>query len=171
MKLVVLFSAFLLPAVSLADDPSPLLADDGRDLSFLLKRYDGPVPILRRAVKGTRHIVPRSLQVEEVPVRRAPNGLVKRQQCLDPGSVRCPGSAQCCPIDSVCGPNFCCPSGNLVCKGVCKNRFLVSSSFSSLTHKSSFRLPRCPRIMLPEHRMLPSWSCERMHSTNDKANL
>jgi len=70
MKFAVLVSAFLLPVVSLALDPSPLLADDGRELSFLLKRYDGPAPILRRAVKGKRHIVPRTLQVKEVPIRR-----------------------------------------------------------------------------------------------------
>ena len=35
-----------------------------------MKRYDGPAPILRRVVKGKRHIVPRTLQVEEVPIRR-----------------------------------------------------------------------------------------------------
>jgi len=116
MKFAVLVSAFLLPVVSLAHEPSPLLAHDGRDLSFLLKRYDGPVPILRRAVKGKRHTVPRTLQVEEVPVRR---GLVQRQQCLDSGYVPCAGTTQCCPALSVCGPGSCCPAGSLVCPGNC----------------------------------------------------
>jgi hypothetical protein len=132
MKFVVLVSALLLPIVSLAYNPSPLLADDGRDLSFLLKRYDGPAPILHRAVKGKRHIVPRTLQVEEVPVRRALNGLVKRQECLDSGYVPCPGGLQCCPMGAVCGPGACCPSGNLACKGNCKDRFLVSLHFSQV---------------------------------------
>ena len=120
MKSVVFFLAFLLRfVVSLAGDPSPLIADDGRDLSFLLKRYDGPTPILRRAVKGARHIVPRTLQVVEVLVRRAPNGLVERAQCPDPEYVPCSGSDQCCPVGAVCGPGSCCPSGNLACKGNC----------------------------------------------------
>ena len=123
MKFTVLVSAFLLPVVSLAYDPSPLLADDGRDLSFLLKRYDGPVPILRRAAKGRRHTVPRTLQVEEVPVRRALKGLVERQQCTDAGYVPCPGGAQCCPAGAVCGPASCCPAGNLACAGNCKDRY------------------------------------------------
>jgi len=151
MRFVVLVSAFLLPVVALAYDPSPLLADDGRDLSFLLKRYDGPAPILHRAVKGKHHIVPRTLQVEEleVPVRRALHGLAERQQCLDAGHVFCPASTQCCPVGTVCGPGLCCPTGNLACKGNCKDRFLVSSPFSSLTHKPFFKLPRCPRRLLP----------------------
>jgi len=172
MKFVVLISAFpfLLPVVALAYDPSPLLADDGRDLSFLLKRYDGPVPILHRAVEGKRHLVPRTLQVEEVPVRRALNGLVERQRCPDAGYVPCPGGGTlCCPAGAVCGAGSCCPTGNLVCTGNCKGRFLVSSFFSSLTHKSFFRLPRCRRRLLPERWVLPSWSSERVHSTNDNA--
>jgi hypothetical protein len=131
MKFVVLISALLLPVVSLAYNPSPLLADDGRDLSFLLKRYDGPAPILHRGVKGKRHIVPRTLQVEEVPIRRAPKGLVERQQCLDPGYLPCPGGLQCCPMGFLCGPGSCCPVGSLACAGSCKIAFLVSSSFSS----------------------------------------
>jgi len=169
MKFVVFVSAFLLPVFALAYGPSPLLADDGRDLSFLLKRYDGPAPILHRAVKGKRHIVPRTLQVEEVPVRRALNGLVERQQCVDAGYVPCPGGIQCCPVGATCGPGTCCPAGSLLCAGNCKNRFLVSSSFSSLTHKSFFRLPRCPRGLLPERWVLPSWSSEPVHSANDRA--
>ena len=134
MKFAVLVSAFLLPVVSLAYEPSPLLADDGRDLSFLLKRYDGPVPILRRAVKGKRHTVPRTLQVEEVPVRRALNGLVERQQCVDPGYVPCAGGAQCCPAGSTCGPGSCCPAGNLVCTGNCKDRCSFRRLSLPLTH-------------------------------------
>ena len=126
-----LVAAFLLPAVSLAHDPSPLLADDGRDLSFLLKCYDGPAPILHRAVKRKRHIAPRTLQVEEVPVRRAPNGLVERQQCLDVGYAPCPGGLYCCPSGAVCGPSTCCPAGSLPCAVGCKDRLLVSSPFSS----------------------------------------
>ena len=47
MRFSVLVPAFLLPVVS--------LADDGRNLSFLLKRYDGPASILRRAVEGKSH--------------------------------------------------------------------------------------------------------------------
>jgi len=113
----VLFSLF--PVVSLAHNPTPLRAVDGRDLSFLLKRYDGPVPILREATKGRRHIVPRTLQVEEVPVRRALTGLVERQQCVDPGYVPCPGSTQCCPTNTACGPGNCCPLGGLTCAGNC----------------------------------------------------
>jgi len=170
MKFVVLVSAFLLPVIALAYDPSPLLADDGRDLSFLLKRYDGPAPILLRAVKGKRHIVPRTLQVEEVPVRRASNGLVKRQKCYDAGYVPCPGATQCCPVGATCGPGTCCPAGSLVCAGNCKDCLLLSSSFSSLTHKSFFRLPRCPRRLLPERWVLHSWSSKHVHSTNDRAN-
>ena len=127
MKFAVLVSAFLLPVVSLAHDPSPLLADDGRDLSFLLKRYDGPAPILSLAVKGKRHIVPRTLQVEEVPIRRA---LVERQQCPDSGYIPCSGGAQCCPQGTVCGPGACCPSGNLACQGNCKGRSLAPSPLS-----------------------------------------
>ena len=135
MKFTVLISAFLLPIVSLAYEPSPLLAHDGRDLSFLLKRYDGPVPILRRAVKGQRHIVPRSLQVEVVPVRRAPNGLVERQQCVDPGYDLCAiGSPQCCPAGSVCGPGNCCPAGNVACAGICKDRCSSLRLSLPLTH-------------------------------------
>lgn len=120
MKLAVLTAAFLLPVVSLANTPSPLRASDGRDLSFLLKRYDGPVPILRRAAKGNRHIVPRTLQVENVPIRRAPNGLVERQQC-DAGFAPCPGGTQCCPAGATCEPGSCCPAGSLRCTGNCKN--------------------------------------------------
>jgi len=131
MKFGVLVSAFLLPVVAFAYGPSPLLADDGRDLSFLLKRYDGPSPILQRAVKGKRHIVPRTLQVEEVPVRKALNGLVERQQCRDAGYVPCPGGTQCCPAGTVCGPGTCCPAGSLACARECKDRLLVSSPFSS----------------------------------------
>ena len=145
MNFVVLVSVFLLLVVALAYDPSPLLADDGRDLSFLLKRYDGPAPILHRAVKGKHHIVPRTLQVEEVPVRRA---LVERQQCRDAGYVPCPGATQCCPAGAVCAPGSCCPAGQLACTGICKDCFLVSSPFSSLTHKSFFRLLRRPRRLL-----------------------
>ena len=122
MKLTVLVSAFQLLVVVLAHDPSPLLAHDGRDLSFLLKRHDQPVPILHRAVKGKRYIVPRTLQVEKVPVRRAPSGLVERQQqCLDPGYLPCPGGLQCCPAGAVCGFGTCCPAGNLACATVCKD--------------------------------------------------
>ena len=131
MKLAVLVSAFLLPVVSLAHEPSPLLAHDGRDLSFLLKRYDGPVPILRRAVKGKRHAVPRTLRVESVPVRRAHNGLVERQQCVDAGYVPCTGTTQCCPAGSTCGPGSCCPAGNLVCAGNCKDRYSFLRLYSS----------------------------------------
>ena len=123
-----LVAAFLLPAVSLAHDPSPLLADDGRDLSFLLKRYDGPAPILHRAIK---HTAPRTLQVEEVPVRRAPNGLVERKQCPGPGYIPCPGGLQCCPLGAICGLSTCCPAGSLPCATACKDRLLVSSPFSS----------------------------------------
>jgi len=146
MKFVVLVSAFLLPVVSLAHDPSPLLADDGRDLSFLLKRYDGPAPILQRAVKGKRHITPRTLQVEEVPVRRAPNGLVERQssQCLDTGYVPCPGGLQCCPSGGVCGTGYCCPAGNLACAGKCKGRLLVSSPFFSAHTQAALQAVQMP---------------------------
>src|SRR5258706_1372709 len=132
MKFAVLVSGFLLSVGALEHDPSPLLADDGRDLSFLLKQYDGPVPILRRAVKGKRHTVPRTLQVEEVPVRRAPNGLVERQQCTNAGYLPCPGGLQCCPAGSLCAPGSCCPAGNyLACAGFCRDRFLVLRLFSS----------------------------------------
>ena len=169
MKFVLLVSAFLLPVVSLAHDPSPLLADDGRDLSFLLKRYDGPAPILQRAVKGKRHIVPRTLQVEEVLVRRAPNGLVQRQppsQCIDPGYVPCPGGLQCCPLGSTCGPGYCCPAGGLVCRGSCKGPFSFLRLPLPLTHKPPFRLPRCPRRLLFERCVLPNWPGGRVYSTN-----
>jgi len=158
MKFIVLISALLVPVVSLTYDASPLLADDGRDLSFLLKRYDGPVPILHQAVKGKRHIVPRTLQVEGVQIRRGLDGLVERQTCPDSGYVPCPGGTQCCPAGSTCAPGTCCPSGNLACSGNCKDRFLVSSPFSSLTHKSFFRLPRFPRRLLPERWVLHSRS-------------
>jgi hypothetical protein len=168
---VVLVSALLLPIASLAHDPSPLLADDGRDLSFLLTRYNGPTPILRRPLKGKRHIVPRTLQVEEVPVRRALNGLVKRQQCLDPGYVPCPGGLQCCPMGAVCGPGSCCPSGNLVCAGNCKITFLFLDLSRPLTHKSFFRLSRCPRRLLYKWCLLPSRSGRRVHSSNGLANF
>ena len=168
MKFAVLVSAFLLPVVALAHEPSPLLARDGRDLSFLLKRYDGPVPILLRAVKGKRHTVPRTLLVEEVPVRR---GLVERQQCVDPGYVPCPDGAQCCPADAVCGPGTCCPKGNLVCTGICKDRYSFLRLSLPLTHYSLFRLPRCFRCLLSERWVLPRWSGERVHSTNDLANF
>ena len=172
MKFAVLVSALLLPVISLAHDPSPLLADDGRDLSFLLKRYDGPAPIHRRAVKGKRHIVPRTLQVEEVPIRRAHNGLVERQQCLDPGYVPCPGGTQCCPSGAVCGPGSCCPLGNLVCTGNCKNCFLAFSLLTFLFCSQSFlRLPRCPRRLLPERWLLPRRSGKPVHSTNGLANF
>jgi hypothetical protein len=171
MKFVVLVSALLLPVVSLAHSPSPLLADDGRDLSFLLKRYDGPAPILHRATKGQRHIVPRTLQVEEVPVRRALNGLVKRQQCLDAGYVPCPGGTQCCPMGAVCGPGSCCPSGNLACTGNCQIIFLFLRFSRPLTHKSSFRLPRCPRRLLSERRVLLNWPGGRVHSSNGLVNF
>jgi len=171
MKFAVLVSAFLLPVVSLAHEPSPLLARDGRDLSFLLKRYDGPSPILLRAVKGKRHIVPRTLQVEEVPVRRASNGLVQRQTCIDPGYVPCPGGTQCCPPGATCGPGTCCPAGSLQCTGNCKHRFLVSSPFSSAHHKPFFRLPGRPRRLLPECRMLPIWSGKPVHPNNDLENF
>jgi len=138
MQLTVLISAFLLPAVSLTHDPSPLLADDGRDLSFLLKRYDGPVPILHQAVKGKRHIVPRTLQVEQVQVSRAFNGLLERHECPDAGTVVCPSNTQCCPEGSVCGPGFCCPSGNLACTGNCKVAFsFLRLSLRSRTSRSS----------------------------------
>ena len=134
MKFSMLVSVFLLPVVSLAHEPSPLLAHDGRDLSFLLKRYDGPDPILRRAVKGRRHIVPRTLQVEEVPVRRALNGLVERQQCLDPNYVPCTGNTQCCPAGAECGPGICCPEKTLACAGNCKDRCSSLRLSLPLTH-------------------------------------
>ncbi len=125
MKFAVLVSGYLLSVVALEHDPSPLLADDGRDLSFLLKCYDGPAPILHRAVKGNSHTVPRTLQVERVPVRRAPDGLVDRPQgCLDPGYQLCPDGFQCCPAGAVCGPGTCCPAGNLACARNCKGRHL-----------------------------------------------
>ena len=145
MKFVVLVSSFLLPVVALAYGPSPLLADDGRDLSFLLKRYDGPAPILHRAVKGKRHIVPRTLQVEEVPVRRALNGLVERQQCVDAGYVPCPGGLQCCPLGSTCGPGYCCPAGGLACRGSCKGRLLVSSPSSSAHTQAALQAAQIPK--------------------------
>jgi len=117
MKFAVLVSGFLLSAVALAHGPSPLLADDGRDLSFLLKRYDGPIPILRTTVKGKRHAVPRTLQVEEVPVRRALNGLVERQQCTNPNYLPCSSGLQCCPAGTICGTGSCCLAGQLPCAG------------------------------------------------------
>ena len=142
MKFAVLVSAFLLPVVALTHDPSPLLAADGRDLSFLLKRHDRPVPILRRAVKGKSYIVPRTLQVEKVPVRRAPNGLVERQQkCIDPGYVLCPGGRQCCPKGKVCGPGTCCPAGNLACTTVCKDHDSFLRLSLPLTHSRSSGCP------------------------------
>ena len=142
MKFAVLVSASLLPVVTLAHDPSPLLADDGRDLAFLLKRYDRPAPILRRAVKGKSHIVPRTLQVEKVPVRKAPSSIVERQQqCLDPGYVLCAGGAQCCPAGAVCGPGSCCPVGNLVCTGNCKDR---THFFAFLFRSHPTRSSGCP---------------------------
>jgi len=172
MKFAVLVSAFLLPVVSLAArGPSPLLADDGRDLSFLLKRYDGPAPILRGAVKGKRHIVPRTLQVEEVPIRRASNGLVERQQCPEAGYTPCPGNAQCCPTGAVCGPGSCCPSGNLACAGICKIALSFLRLSRPLTYKSPFRLPRCPRRLLSKRWVLPSWSGGRVCSTHGLANF
>jgi hypothetical protein len=170
MKFAALVSAFLLPVVSLAHEPSPLLARDGRDLSFLLKRYDGPSPILLRAVKGKRHIVPRTLQVAEVPVRRALNGLVERQQCLDPGYVPCPGGTQCCPPNATCGPGTCCPAGSLTCTGNCKDWFSFLHLSLLLTH-SFFRLPRPPRRLLPKCWLLPIWPGKPVHSTNDLANF
>ena len=141
MKSVVLVSALLLPVISLAHDPSPLLADDGRDLSFLLNRYDGPTPILQRTVKGKRHIVPRTLQVEEVPVRRALNGLVERQSCV-PGYLPCPGSLQCCPVATICGPGSCCPIGSLPCIAGCK----ISRSFAFLVCSHISRSSGCPDL-------------------------
>ena len=141
MKSAVLVSGFLLSVVALAHGPSPLLADDGRDLSFLLKRYDGPVPILHRTVKGKRHAVPRTLQVEEVPIRRALNGLVERQQCTDPGYVPCPGSLQCCPAGTVCGSGACCLAGNLPCAGKCKDRYSFLRLSLPLTHRRSAGCP------------------------------
>jgi len=163
MKFVALVSAFLLPVVTLAYGPSPLLADDGRDLSFLLKRYDGPAPILHRAVKGKRHIIPRTLQSSP------DDGYAVYSKCLDAAYVPCPDGSQCCPAGYVCGPGSCCPAGNLVCTGNCEDRSLVSSPSSSLTHKSFFRLPRCPRRLLPERWVLPSWTSERVHAANNKA--
>ena len=142
MKFAVLVSAFLLPVVALTHDPSPLLADDGRDLSFLLKRHDRPVPILHRAIKGKSYIVPRTLQVEKVPVRRAPGGLVERQQqCLDPGYLLCPGGLQCCPAGSACGPGTCCPAGNLACTTVCKDHDSFLRLSLPLTHSRSSGCP------------------------------
>jgi len=173
MKFAALVSAFLLPFVSLAYDPSPLHADDGRDLSFLLKRHGGPSPILRRAVKGNWHIVPHTLQIEEVTIRRALNGLVERQQFLESGYVPCPSGTQCCPPASVCGPALCCPAGNLACTGNCKDhfRFLVSSPFSSAHTLVVLRLSRFPRRLLPDRWLLPRWSGKRVDSTNDLANF
>ena len=164
MKLAVLIAAFLLPAVSFATTPSPLRADDGRDLSFLLKRYDGPVPILRRAVKGKRHIVPRTLQVENVPIRRAPNGLVERQQC-DAGFVACPNGTQCCPAGATCEPGSCCPAGSLRCTGNCKDHS-HSSSIPPLTQSFFFRLLRCRGRLLPKRWVLPIWSGKQVHSSD-----
>ena len=84
--------------------------------------------------------------------------------------VLCPGRAQfCLTTGAVRRPGSCCPSGNLVCTGKCKDRFLVSSPFSSLTHKSSFA-QKCQRDRLLQERwVLPSWSSERVHSANDSA--
>jgi len=143
MKFAVLVPAFLLPVVTLAQGfaPSALRADDGSDLTFFLKRYDGPVAVFRRATNGKRHTVPRTLQVEEVPVRRAV-GLVERQQCVDPGYVPCAAYAQCCPAGATCGPGTCCPAGSLQCTGQCKNR----SHFSHLSLRSHSRPPGCKDI-------------------------
>ena len=123
MKFVVFVSALLLPVISLAHDPSPLLADDGRDLSFLLKRYDGFDPILLRPVK--LHTGPRTFQVEEVPVRNTLNGLIERQQCLacmggckiaisflvrshESRSSGCPD-----PLGDCCQSHGCCSAGRV----------------------------------------------------------
>ncbi len=141
MKFAVLVSGFLLSVVALAHDPSPLLADDGRDLSFLLKQYDGPVPILRRAVKGKRHIVPSTLQVEEFPVRRAPNGLVERQVCRDSVSLPCPDGVHCCPVATICTSGSCCPIGSLACPTICKDRHLFLRLSLLLTHSRSSGCP------------------------------
>ena len=157
MKFAVLFPVFLLPAVSLAHTPTPLRAVDGRDLSFLLKRYDGPIPILRRAAKGKRHTVPRTLQVEEVLVHRSFSGLVERQQCADAGYVPCPDGSQCCPAGETCGPGNCCPGGDLTCAGNCKNHSHCFT-FSSLTRLFFLRLSRSPRRLLPERWVLPEWT-------------
>ena len=135
MKFAVLISTFLLPAVTFAGSPTPMRAEDGTDLSFLLKRYDGPIAILRRISATKRHIVPRTLQVAEVPVRRAVNGLVKRQQCLDFGYVLCPDGTQCCPAGSTCGPGTCsCLATDLPCGVNCQ----CPLSLESLN-------PACPR--------------------------
>ena len=147
MKFAVLLSTFLLPAVTIAGGgPTPMRAEDGTDLSFLLKRYDGPIAILRRTSAGKRHIVPRTLQVAEVPVRRAANGLVERQQCVDAGYVPCPSGSQCCPAGATCGPGTCCPAGNLPCAGNCQYPSKTSLALPALTQSlHSFRLPICPR--------------------------
>jgi hypothetical protein len=136
MKVAALASLFLLPVLALASNPSPLQAVDGRDLSFFLKRYDGPLAILHSVAKGKkRHIVPRTLQVEEIPVRRA---LVERQQCLDAGYLVCPSGTECCPAGYTCGTNVCCPTGTttLMCTGICKNqsRSLLYLYLRSHTH-------------------------------------
>jgi len=146
----VLVSAFLLPVVSLAHDPSPLLADDGRDLSFLLKLYDGPAPILRRA---KRHIVPRAPpispddQVSHINQGSANNqGSADNQRSAnDQGSTNnqiSPNDGhninQCDPKSALAGVGACCPSGNLVCAGNCKDCFLVLRlSLRSRTSHSS----------------------------------
>jgi hypothetical protein len=145
MKATALASLFLLPVLALASDPSPLRALDGRDLSFLLKRYDGPLAILRSAAKGRkRHIVPRTLQVEEVPVRR---GLVERQQCVDAGYVPCTSGTQCCPANYTCGTNVCCPAGTtLMCTGICKNQSRLLRSAHTLILFICLRLPQVAKL-------------------------
>ena len=149
MKFAVLISTFLLPAVTFARFPTPMRAEDGTDLSILLKRYDGPIAILRRTSAAKRQIVPRTLQVAEVPVRRAANGLVKRQQCLDFGYVLCPDHVQCCPAGSTCGPGTCgCPPNVLECGGNCQcplNPSLLPLALPALTPSPAPRLPRSPR--------------------------
>ena len=160
-----LVSGFLLSVVALAHGPSPLLADDGRDLSYLLKRYDGPVPILRRTIKGKRHGVPRTLQVEEVPVRRALNGLVERQQCTDAGYIPCPSGTQCCPAGNVCGPGGCCPAGNLPCGEKCKDRHSFLRLSLPLTRSRSSGCADAQGDCCPDNSCCPAGNVS-VHSAN-----
>ena len=144
MKFVVLVSAFLLPVVSLVLDPSPLLADDGRDLPFLLKRYDGPAPAYPpsssqwKAPHRPAHSPSRGSLI-----RKALNGLVERQQCRAAGYV----PAWCYPVfpgGLRLWPGYCCPAGSFVCAGSCKGRLLVSSPFSSAHTQAVLQAAQMP---------------------------
>jgi len=112
-------------------------------------------PILRRAVNGKLHTVPRTLQVEEVSFAKPLMASSKGNNVALPGTCL-PGATQYFPAGYVCGLDTAVQQAVSYAQEAVRVAFSFLRLSLPLTHKPFFRLPRCPRRLLFERCVLPN---------------